>query len=344
MVKKQRLTFAKKIIDWYHQQKRNLPWRETKDPYKVWLSEIILQQTRVAQGLPYYNRFVENFPTIKSLAAATEQDVLRLWQGLGYYSRARNLHKCAKEVVAKGGVFPNNFMDLKKLPGIGNYTAAAIASFCFDEAVPVVDGNVYRVLSRVFDIDVPIQTPKAQQTFFEKARQQMPPELAATFNQAMMEFGALQCVPKNPDCENCVLKRLCVAKASDKVELLPVKEKKIKVKQRYFYYLVHQEEGKMQLKQRQERDIWQGLYDFDLIESKEEMKEEVLLKKYKARGVSKIYKHVLTHQIIYARFVLIEKKPQKTFNMYTKREIEKLPKPKLISQYLYDIGMLNKVN
>lgn len=340
MNKKNSYFFAEKIIDWYTEQKRNLPWRNTKDPYKVWLSEIILQQTRVAQGLPYYNRFVENFPTVKRLAEAKEQDVLRLWQGLGYYSRARNLHKCAKVVVASGCTFPDNFLDLRKLPGVGDYTAAAIASFCFDEAVPVVDGNVYRVLARVFNIDVPIQTPKARQTFFDKAKQEMPVEQAATFNQAIMEFGALQCVPKNPNCENCVLKKKCEAWQHQRVEQLPVKEKKSKTRNRYFYYLVKKKGKTIYMKQRIEKDIWHGLYDFELVETEKEKKEKELVAKYNPQKISKVYKHLLSHQTIYARFMLTSNVNKPQGKAYTLKQIEALPKPRLILQYLQDEEIL----
>lgn len=343
MNKKSSYFFAEKIIDWYTEQKRNLPWRNTKDPYKVWLSEVILQQTRVAQGLPYYQRFLESFPTIELLAKAPEKEVLRLWQGLGYYSRARNLHKCAKAIVEQGGVFPNNFLSLKKLPGVGDYTAAAIASFCFDEAVPVVDGNVYRVLSRVFNLDTPIQTPGAKKTFFEKAKNEMPPEQAATFNQAIMEFGALQCVPKNPDCETCVLKKNCEAYQLKRVALLPVKQKKTKIRKRYFYYLVKRQGKKYRLKQRNEKDIWQGLYDFDLVETQKEKSIQSLQEEFKPEKISDVYKHLLTHQTIYARFLEIHDEENKntTTQLFGVKQLEDLPKPKLIVQYLKDEGILD---
>src|SRR5690606_26841183 len=196
--------FSKLLIDWYLQNRRELPWRETTDPYRIWSSEIILQQTRVAQGLPYYFSFVQAFPTVVDLASADEQQVLKLWQGLGYYSRARNLHATAREIARKNGQFPSTYKELLKLKGIGSYTAAAIASFAFGEAVPAVDGNVFRVLSRIFGVDTDIASSAAKTVFMELAASLMPKDDPAIFNQALMEFGALQCVPKNPDCVRCV--------------------------------------------------------------------------------------------------------------------------------------------
>lgn len=330
--------FSKKIIAWYEEHKRELPWRMANDPYKVWLSEIILQQTRVSQGLPYYNRFVEKYSTVKHLATAPEQEVLRLWQGLGYYSRARNLHKCAKQVVKEHeGSFPNSFESLKKLPGIGDYTAAAIASFSFKEVVPVVDGNVYRVLARVFGIDTPINSPKAKKEFFELAKQLISAEHPDIFNQAIMEFGALHCTPQNPACDECPFAKQCVAKAKNLQKHLPVKEKKINVRKRYFYYRVYQQEKKLALRLREGKDIWHGLYDFDLIESakplsKAGLEKQLGLKKFE---LSEEYKHVLSHQVIYARFILLTTKPKsKELQFYSLKKIAELPKPVLISNFL----------
>jgi A/G-specific adenine glycosylase len=336
--------FSKKIISWYQENKRELPWRSTKDPYKVWLSEIILQQTRVSQGLPYYNRFVEKYPTVQHLANAPEQEVLRLWQGLGYYSRARNLHKCAKHVMADyAGSFPNLFEGLKKLPGIGDYTAAAIASFSFKEVVPVVDGNVYRVLARVFGIDTSINSPKAKKEFFELAQRLISTEQPDIFNQAVMEFGALHCTPQNPGCDECPFSKQCVAKTRNLQKQLPVKEKKIKVRKRYFYYRVYQQDKKLALNMREGKDIWHGLYDFDLVESEKPLTKVGLEKKSgkKKFEISEEYKHVLSHQVIYARFILLSTKPKnKDLQFFTLKKIGELPKPVLISKFLKDYGFL----
>ena len=218
------------ITNWYRQNKRDLPWRLTTDPYKIWLSEIILQQTRVDQGLSYYLKFVKEFPTIQALANASEQQVLALWQGLGYYSRARNLHFTAKTISNElNGKFPNSFTSLKKLKGIGDYTAAAIASFSYNEITPVVDGNVYRVLSRVFNIATPIDSSQGKKLFYELAGELISKENPGEFNQSIMEFGALWCKPQNPKCEDCPLQENCLAFENDTVKLLPVKDKKIKI-------------------------------------------------------------------------------------------------------------------
>ncbi len=263
------MEFAKLLTSWYLENRRDLPWRATADPYAIWLSEIILQQTRVAQGLPYYFAFLDAFPTVADLAASDEQRVLRLWQGLGYYSRARNLHSTAKQVAFEmGGIFPDSFDGLRRLKGVGDYTAAAIASFCYGEPVAVVDGNVFRVLSRVFGIDTDISSSPAKSQFYGIAAELMPKDDAALFNQAMMEFGALQCVPKSPDCHRCPMNSWCVAYRLGKVANLPVKSKKAKPKKRYFNYLVFSdEEAKTVIKQRSEKDIWQNLYDFPMIET-----------------------------------------------------------------------------
>ncbi|MEY2629135.1 MAG: Adenine glycosylase, partial [Bacteroidota bacterium] len=237
------MNFSKSLIQWYLQNKRDLPWRNTIDPYFIWLSEIMLQQTRVAQGLPYFLRFTEAFPTVFDLAKADEEQVLKLWQGLGYYSRARNLHKTAQQVAFEyNGEFPKSYAELLKLKGIGEYTAAAIASFAYNESVPVVDGNVYRVLSRYFEVETDIASLGAKKEFTQLAAELLPAGEANLFNQAIMEFGALQCVPKNPNCTNCIFSDSCAALQKKKVDQLPVKSKKIKVKTRFFTYLVFEDE------------------------------------------------------------------------------------------------------
>lgn len=263
------MTFSKLLIDWYLQNRRNLPWRKTPHPYPVWLSEIMLQQTRVAQGLPYFNKFIEAFPTVQDMANAPEEKVLHLWQGLGYYSRARNLHATAKMVAFDlGGTFPDSYAGLLRLKGVGDYTAAAIASICYGEAVPVVDGNVYRVLSRYFGITTDISSSGAKKEFTALAASLMPAGQASAFNQAMMEFGALQCVPKSPDCAVCIFNDTCAAYATGRVAELPVKLKKQKVTDRYLNYIVVKDAtGKLLVQRRSEKGIWHGLYEFPLLET-----------------------------------------------------------------------------
>ena len=263
------MKFSKTLIQWYLQNKRDLPWRNNTNPYTIWLSEIMLQQTRVAQGLPYFLRFTEAFPTVFDLAKADEEAVLKLWQGLGYYSRARNLHKTAKQIAFEfNGEFPKSYAELLHLKGIGQYTAAAIASFSYNETVPVVDGNVFRVLSRYFDVETDIASAGAKNEFTELATALIPKNEANIFNQAIMEFGALQCVPKSPDCGNCVFNDSCLALKKKKVAQLPVKFKKTKITNRHFNYLVFSDEKENTIIQkRTQKGIWQNLYEFPLLET-----------------------------------------------------------------------------
>jgi len=340
--------FSLKIVDWYLRHKRDLPWRDTKDPYKIWLSEIILQQTRVLQGLPYYNRFIEKYPNVFSLANAPEQEVLRLWQGLGYYTRARNLHKCAKTVVMEfNGKFPENSIGLKKLPGIGEYTAAAIASFSFGEPIAVVDGNVFRVLSRIYGIDTPINSPAAKKEFSALANQLISTSQPDLHNQAMMEFGATLCTPKNPSCSNCPFQQVCHAYKNDLQQHLPVKEKSKASRKRYLNYLVFDKGGALIMKKRIAKDIWHGLYDFPLLEEQKAVSIKKLLKGISVAHkiaenkivVSPLYKHILTHQTIYCRFVVINSKKipagiEKGAKFYSPAQIADLPKPVLITKFL----------
>lgn len=311
--------FAEKLLDWYKLNKRDLPWRSEKDPYKIWLSEIILQQTRVTQGLQYYYRFLERFPTINKLAAASENEVMKLWEGLGYYSRARNLHATAKIVAKKfHGKFPGQYREILELKGIGNYTAAAIASFAFKLPYAVVDGNVYRVLSRVFGLKTAIDTTAGKKEFQQLANVLLPKNRADLYNQAIMEFGAQHCKPGTPDCGNCILLQHCEAYAKGWVQKLPVKEKKAQVTERYLHYLLLLDaNNKVQIKKRKEKDIWQGLYDFPLLESEVRLKntqffslmEKTLNNKEIKKNlvlVSKEYKHLLSHRTIYARFYLFK--------------------------------------
>ena len=262
------LSFSNKLIPWYLENKREMPWRQTTNPYFIWLSEIILQQTRVAQGLPYYLKFTEIFPTLQDLAKAPEEQVLKLWQGLGYYSRARNLHAASKYVAYDcNGNFPNTYDDILKMKGVGDYTASAIASICFNEPTAVVDGNVYRVLSRVFGIDTPINSTIGIKEFKTLSQKLIDTKQPATFNQAVMEFGAIQCKPQNPDCTLCVFNDQCVALATNSISKLPVKINKTKIKHRYLHYLVLKSaDQKTMLRQRIGKGIWQGLYEFPFIE------------------------------------------------------------------------------
>lgn len=353
----ERDTFSEKLINWYYLNKRALPWRNTKDPYQIWLSEVILQQTRVAQGLPYYEKFVEEYPTVELLANADEKDVLRLWQGLGYYSRARNMHTTAKIIANDfGGVFPNNYEGLLKLKGIGPYTAAAIASFAFDEKVGVVDGNVYRVLARVFGVETDISSHEAKKIFGDLANKLIPASNPSTYNQAIMEFGATHCMPANPACMFCTFHYDCVANATGKQSFLPVKSKKVKVKNRFFNYFVIEKDKYFLMHQRVGGDIWSGLYDFYLVESEEKLitldeisleKNDFLqeiLSKSIIKNVSESFKHILTHQRIEAKFWHIilndEVVLPENYHFYSLEEIEDLPKPILIEKHYKSLNFL----
>jgi len=252
--------FSRIILQWYSENARDLPWRRTRDPYAVWLSEIILQQTRIAQGTAYWHRFMDRFPTVKDLADASEDEVLRLWEGLGYYSRARNLHAAAKQIVADGR-FPDTLEGIRKLKGVGDYTAAAISSICFDLPAAVVDGNVYRVLARHFGLTTPVGTTEAKKEFTKLANQLLPADSPAQFNQGMMDFGAMQCTPANPDCLTCPLQASCNAFRTGRVEMLPVKKPAVKVQERHFSYIYVRCEGYTAIRKRGAGDIWQGLYE-----------------------------------------------------------------------------------
>lgn len=314
------MIFSKKLISWYLQNKRSMPWRETTDPYRIWLSEIILQQTRVAQGLPYYLSFIENFPTVFDLAAASEEKVLKLWQGLGYYSRARNLHATAKYIAGeRNGIFPDNYKELLQLKGVGDYTASAIASICYNEVVPVVDGNVYRVLARYFNINTPINSTEGIKEFKKLAVELIDKDEPATYNQAIMEFGALQCKPQSPYCIICPLNDSCEALKAGTVDQLPVKLKKNKIKKRYFNYLVLDINSQQTvLQQRTGKGIWQNLYEFPLVESSEEIDQDALRRDtvfqnltngqqseiFLYNEVSKVHK--LSHQHLHTKFFILK--------------------------------------
>lgn len=297
------MEFANTIISWFQENGRALPWRETKDPYAIWLSEIILQQTRIAQGWEYWERFMAQYPKVEDLAAASEDDVLRLWQGLGYYSRARNLHAAAKQSVALGK-FPDTLEDIKALKGVGDYTAAAIGSFAFDIPAAVVDGNVYRVLSRYFGIDTPINSTQGKKEFAALAQSLIPASDAAAYNQGMMDFGAIQCTPQSPKCLLCPLAETCVALREGRVEELPVKLKTLKVQTRRLAYIYIRCNGEIAIHRRGEGDIWQGLwepYNVSGLPALPTFDAPLVLK-------AKDVKHVLTHRILLADFYLLETK------------------------------------
>jgi A/G-specific adenine glycosylase len=291
-------SFTQTILDWFRQNGRELPWRETNDPYAIWLSEIILQQTQVKQGWAYWERFMRRWPTVEALAAATEDEVLREWQGLGYYSRARNLHFAARQIKALGH-FPDTLEDIKRLKGVGDYTAAAIGSIAFGLPAAVVDGNVYRVLARHYGIKTPINTTEGKKEFTALAQQLLPPSEASAFNQAMMDFGATVCTPKGASCEICPLAESCEALRTGQVEKLPVKLKTLKVKARHLIYIYIRCQGETAIHRRGEGDIWQGLYEPWLIEGETKIPDGVRL-------LAKNIKHVLTHRILTADFYLWE--------------------------------------
>lgn len=343
------MLFPQKILRWYYHHKRELPWRATKDPYKIWLSEVILQQTRVTQGMPYYHRFLEAFPTIADLAQATEEKVLKLWQGLGYYSRARNLHSTAKMVVDEyNGKFPDTFEELKRLKGVGDYTASAIASICFNVPEPVVDGNVYRVLARYFGVALPINSTKGVKYFRQLAREVMDTQNAGDYNQGIMEFGAIQCAPKKPYCLLCPLNESCVALQQNKIAQLPVKENRTKVRDRYFNYLVFLDEEKNTLlEQRQQKGIWQNLYQFPLLEAEKTLDLQELcghLEKqpqFPASAAISLHNgtpilHKLSHQHLHTQFWLVE-----TENLLKHgiawEDIPSFPVPVLIADFIQQV-------
>jgi A/G-specific adenine glycosylase len=330
------MSFSSTLLQWYAQHGRDLPWRRTRDPYAIWLSEIILQQTRIAQGEAYWHRFVERWPTVEQLAGATEDEVLRLWQGLGYYSRARNLHAAARQVVALGH-FPTTYDDIIRLKGVGEYTAAAIASLAFDEPRAVVDGNVFRVLSRHFGIDVPINTTEGKKTFSALAQQLLPHEAAASYNQAIMDFGALQCTPQSPDCLRCPLLDTCDAAATGRQAQLPVKLRNLQVRERHLAYIHIVSRGRAAFHQRPAGDIWQGLWEPLLIEDMQALPPALA----DARLLRSQVKHQLTHRTLLADFYVLSTDVPPAlpadFQWLTPEEVEARAKPRL-GQHLLDIA------
>lgn len=340
------MIFSKQLIYWYLQNKRNLPWRSTFNPYTIWLSEIILQQTRVDQGMSYYLKFIKKFPTVFDLAAASEEQVLKLWQGLGYYSRARNLHFSAKYIVNElNGEFPTTYNELLKLKGVGDYTASAIASICFNEPTAVVDGNVYRVLSRYFGLDTAINSSAGIKEFKQLAQQLIDEENPGTHNQAIMEFGALMCKPNNPDCTICPLNNSCYAFSKNCVKDLPVKEKKAKIKTRHFNYIVVQSSDHKTKIVKRENGIWQNLYEFPLVETSNFMDEKQLIEHeifkelfYNMETTVELFDkevlvHKLTHQHIYAKFWVVTTTASANFEL-SWDAVKKYPVPALIDNFL----------
>ncbi len=325
------MSFTTTILQWFREYGRALPWRETKDAYAIWLSEIILQQTRIEQGRPYWERFMRRWPTVELLAAASEDEVLREWQGLGYYSRARNLHKAARQVVEMGG-FPQTLEDIKRLKGVGDYTAAAIGSIAFGLPAAVVDGNVYRVLARHYGIATPINTTEGKREFAALAQELLPKNEASAYNQGIMDFGAVQCTPQSPQCMLCPLQETCVALREGRVNELPVKQKTLKVKERRLTYIYIRYKGMTAIHRRGEGDIWQGLYEPWLVD---EIPEG-------ARLMRKDVKHVLTHRVIYADFWLWEPDEQpalpEDYSWIREEEWDDYGVPRLVEM------MLNEVN
>lgn len=341
------MDFKKILTTWYSTNKRDLPWRKTKNPYFVWLSEIILQQTQIKQGLPYYLAFVKAFPSVFDLANAPEESVLKLWQGLGYYSRARNLHASAKFIAfERKGFFPNNYKELLKLKGVGDYTASAIASICFDEPKAVVDGNVYRVLSRYFGISTPINSTKGIKEFKALASELLDSKAPGNYNQAIMDFGSIQCSPKNPDCSLCPLKDGCIAFNNNKIDDFPVKLKSTKAKIKHFNFLVFISNGKTRLEKRIKKGIWQNLYQFPLVETEHSLSYKDFRNNQNIKSIintnnysvylynTKPIIHKLSHQHLHTKFWIVE-----TDKLYDKdvidiNTIEKYPVPILIGNFL----------
>jgi len=344
------MSFIVEVISWYQQNKRDLPWRKTTDPYIIWLSEIILQQTRVDQGMPYFHRFAERFPTVTDFAQAEEHEILKLWQGLGYYSRGRNMHKTANMVMEEhGGYFPKRYDDLIKLKGVGEYTAAAISSFAANEAKAVVDGNVFRLLSRYFGIDEPINSSKAKKLFTDLANDVIDKSQPGLSNQAMMEFGSQQCKPKNPLCKICPLIQSCEAFKNGLVDVLPIKLKKTKVRERFFNYVIATKEKQVLFHKRGANDIWQNLFEFPLIETEKPVTAQELISSEKFRnlfgdnvlftGSFGTIKHILSHQKIMANYVFIESfgegfKSKKEWFYADVETLEQYAMPKIIFAFL----------
>lgn len=323
------------ILEWYDQNKRNLPWRDSKNPYFIWISEVVLQQTRVEQGAPFFHRLIEAFPSVEALAAATEQEVLTVWKGLGYYSRARNLHKAAQEIItAHSGVFPREFLALKKLPGVGEYTAAALSSICFNQAIAAVDGNVIRVVSRLLDLSDPVESSQTARSITEFANEILSPTRPGDFNQAMMDFGSMVCTPKSPSCASCPLATVCLARINNTQHLRPVKKPKKKAVNRFLLFKVQLQEGKIRMIQQQKGSIWENLFLFPFDECSSEaaflarISQESLV--INDRAI-----HVLSHQRLhYAVVMTQEHTPASRECWFSREELYDLPTPILVPRIL----------
>lgn len=342
------MEFYKILETWYLNNQRSLPWRNSSNPYFVWLSEIILQQTRIQQGLNYYKVFTEHYPTVYDLANATEDQVLKDWQGLGYYSRARNLHFSAKHICNElNGNFPNTYKDLIKLKGVGDYTASAIASICFNEKTAVVDGNVYRVLSRYFNIDTPINSPKGIKYFKNLAQELIKNANPKDYNQAIMDFGSIVCKPKNPTCDECDLSNSCIAKAKNIINTLPVKEKKLKIKDKFFNFIIIDDGRNTVIEKRTNNGIWKNLYQFPLIETTKLTNQKELLNHdffknndFKNPKIilynSTPWIHKLTHLNLHTQFWILNTKHIQSNIATPWSSIENYAVPKLIHKFLED--------
>lgn len=312
------MDFSSILFNWYLTNARDLPWRNTTNPYHIWVSEVILQQTRVVQGISYYYRFIERFPTIQSLAQADIDDIMKVWQGLGYYTRARNLKAGANEVMEQyNGNLPKTYKELLRIKGLGAYSAAAVASFAFDEAVPAVDGNVYRILSRIFGIFTPIDTTTGKKEFFALANELIPKNEPGRFNQALIDFGALQCTPKSPQCADCPFADYCYAYKNNLIAALPVKGKKKPPIDRYFYYFMIKHKEYTFIKRREEKDIWHSLYEFPMVETDAKLGHDQLIERMaslnflsgstvKVLNISQPVRHLLSHRTIWATFIILE--------------------------------------
>jgi A/G-specific adenine glycosylase len=360
-MEEQYLFFRKNLLAWASQSLRPMPWKGERDPYKIWLSEIILQQTRVEQGMPYYERFVAHYPTVQVLAEAPEDQLFKLWEGLGYYSRARNLHATAKYIAFEcDGKFPDTWESIRALKGVGDYTAAAIASFAYDLPYAVLDGNVYRVLARFFGIETPTDTPAAKKAFTQLAQAVLDPTQPGVFNQAMMDFGATHCTPQQPQCAHCPLQAHCGAYRLDKVASIPLRAKKAAKKERFFLYAVFDFQGQTLVRKRGSKDIWKGLYEFPMLElsaapEDQQAIRDAILKHFfpagapktvETRHISTVYRQTLTHQLVSAWFSTLYLSPATDVSVFetaplqdtqwvARKEVEEsLAVPRVVAWYL----------